>query len=65
MPTYVQRYNIDEHLGRHEKALENLSKADDSNFPECLVLAPAYFILPQGAHDWPLIVLFFFYDNRN
>lgn len=24
MPKYVQRYTIDEHLGRHVKALENL-----------------------------------------
>lgn len=24
MPKYVQRYTIDESLGRHEKALENL-----------------------------------------
>lgn len=38
MPKYVQQYTIDEHLGRHEKALENLSRADDSHFSECLEL---------------------------
>ncbi|ELR18862.1 elongator complex protein 1, putative [Acanthamoeba castellanii str. Neff] len=38
MPKYVQRYTIDDFLGRHEKALENLSQADESYFPQCIEL---------------------------
>jgi elongator complex protein 1 len=35
MPKFVQRYTIDEFLGRHEKALENLRYATRLNTGTC------------------------------
>jgi elongator complex protein 1 len=33
LPKYVQRYTIDDFLGRHEKALENLRCVSPTTFP--------------------------------
>ncbi|CAG8433717.1 10419_t:CDS:10 [Diversispora eburnea] len=35
-PMHYQRFKIDDHLHRYEKALKNLSLAGDENFEECL-----------------------------
>lgn len=37
-PGPIQRYNIDKHLKRWDRALENLSQADENSFEDCLTL---------------------------
>lgn len=50
LPKHYQRYRIDVHLKRFEKALWNLSMAGDSHFEELLTFTQKYRLFPLALH---------------
>ncbi|GAA6025944.1 hypothetical protein JCM10207_004489 [Rhodosporidiobolus poonsookiae] len=42
LPHFLQRYKIDEHLGRHELALRNLAQAGEAHFDDALESAKTH-----------------------